>query len=204
VAIVVLGIAIAAQTIQLVRRLADPPSAPTVVAAAPTAAASRREASARAIISANLFGSATPVVVSGSNHDVVGGSTLTGTLLIGGAGRGYAFLRTPAGSRMSRTGEEVAPGIELVEVHADRVVVSSGGTLAELALPRDGSARVAGVVPGFVTVAAPEVAAVASAAPTPPRASERALELSRRSAERRAAARAREVAEEAREAGSGS
>jgi general secretion pathway protein C len=61
---------------------------------------------------------------------------LVGVIAQGGQGRGIALLAVDGRPAMStRAGEEIASGVTLAEVHADRVLVNRSGATQEIRLP---------------------------------------------------------------------
>lgn len=65
-------------------------------------------------------------------------SSLDGIRLIGifaHATRGFAVMQTPSGQRGVGLGSEVAPGIRLIETHADHVILERSGAKQRVDLP---------------------------------------------------------------------
>ena len=66
--------------------------------------------------------------------------TLVGTLAVSNPTAGLAILGpTPNDARLYATGSDVVPGVRLVEVHADHVLIERGGVRETLNLPRAGN-----------------------------------------------------------------
>lgn len=92
-----------------------------------------------------LFGRATGN--PGVDAPTAGPLSLLGVAAATGRTRGYALLRLDARLLAVRAGNEVAPGIRLEEVFADRVVLQRNGARETLALPERGKSARA-VAPG--------------------------------------------------------
>jgi len=61
---------------------------------------------------------------------------LVGVIALGGEGRGIALLAVDGRpAQPTRAGEEIAAGVTLAEVRADRIVVSRSGSTQDLRLP---------------------------------------------------------------------
>ncbi len=74
--------------------------------------------------------------------------SLTGVVAAGSSGAGAAIVGPAAGAtRFVSVGKEVAPGITLQAVYADRVVLSRGGQLESLALPHGPGGMLIGMAP---------------------------------------------------------
>lgn len=90
-----------------------------------------------------VAGSASPVKLFGAVQRATGGAPATGLALklqgvVASAAdrRGYAVLQLDAKRVLAvPAGEEVAPGVRLVEVHADHVILERGGMRETLAWP---------------------------------------------------------------------
>lgn len=107
-----------------------PPPAPRAPAA--------MQLSGRASSAAGLFGVAPQgagAAASGS-----GALRLSGVVAATGGQVGYAVLRIDDKRSVAvLEGEEIAPGLRLAEVHADRIIVERNGARETLALPEKGS-----------------------------------------------------------------
>ena len=80
---------------------------------------------------AALFGDARPATAGGSAY------TLVGIAAASGGRPGHAVLRIDnARTAVVREGEDIAAGVKVVEVHADRVVVDENGTRRTLEWPK--------------------------------------------------------------------
>jgi general secretion pathway protein C len=99
------------------------------------AAAARAPAATEAAISASatgLFGSAK----QGPGAAAASSIRLMGVVAASGARRGHAVLRMDARKTVVvLQGEEVEPGLRLVELHVDRVVLERNGARETLAWP---------------------------------------------------------------------
>lgn len=80
------------------------------------------------------FGGSGTAVASAAPQDA-GGLTLFGTRVAGGGLPGSAIIAGPDGEQVSvAVGEQVAPGVKLVEVGFDRVVLERSGQRLQLAM----------------------------------------------------------------------
>lgn len=87
-----------------------------------------------------LFGS----VAQGSGGDGAGvsGIALLGVVAAPGTQSGYAVMRLDAKRTVAvREGEEIEPGVRVIEVHADRVVLERSGQRETLAWIMQGQAQ---------------------------------------------------------------
>ena len=83
-----------------------------------------------------LFGN---VQVAG-NHAPRAGMVLLGVVAASAGGSGYAVLRLDAKQTVAvREGEEIEPGVRLIEVHANQIVLERGGTRETLDWPEPGA-----------------------------------------------------------------
>jgi general secretion pathway protein C len=84
-------------------------------------------------VQTRLFGTRPQVTMSAPSVDIV----LGGVIAPGSKkGRGVAVLAVDAKPmRAYRTGDEIAPGIQLVEVQATRVLIEQNGARSEVSLP---------------------------------------------------------------------
>ena len=102
--------------------------APAAAARAPAAA----DASGGASSAAGLFGSAK----QGSGAAAAGSIRLMGVVAASGTRRGHAVLRLDAKKTVAvLQGEEVEPGLRLVEIHVDHIVLERDGARETLAWP---------------------------------------------------------------------
>ena len=143
------------------------PSDDVALGAVATRPAAAVSAPARSIAQWHLFGN-TPAQPSASGTTT--SLVLRGTLAEADPKAGLAVIADAGnGERSWRVGEEVAAGVRLVAVYADRVVVArAGGADETLRLPRDTNLAPADIVrptPASVTSGA---AAAAGAAPAMP------------------------------------
>jgi len=105
--------------------------APAAAARAPAAA----DASGSGSSAAGLFGSAK----QGSGAATAGSIRLVGVVAASGTRRGHAVLRLDAKKTVAvPQGEEVEPGLRLVEIHVDHVVLERDGARETLAWPDKG------------------------------------------------------------------
>jgi general secretion pathway protein C len=104
--------------------------APSPLARAPAAA----ESSALPLAARGLFGTAKETSGAAS-----GSVRLTGILAATGDTGGHALLRIDGKKSVAvPQGEEVEPGLRLMEVHVDRVVLERNGVRETLAWPEKG------------------------------------------------------------------
>ena len=102
--------------------------APAAAARAPAAA----DASGSASSAPGLFGSAK----QGSGAAAAGSIRLMGVVAASGTRRGHAVLRLDAKKTVAvLQGEEVEPGLRLVEIHVDHIVLERDGARETLAWP---------------------------------------------------------------------
>jgi len=91
------------------------------------------EAGGQVAAADGLFGTAQrdSAATTGSAFKLLG-------VVAGSAGRsGYALVRLDAKTTLAvRAGEDLAPGVKLAEVHADRVVLERGGVRETLTWPK--------------------------------------------------------------------
>lgn len=88
------------------------------------------EAGGQVAAADSLFGAAQQDSVQLDDTPLMGATLKLLGVVAGSAGRaGYALVRLDAKTTLAvRAGEDVAPGVKLAEVHADRVVLEHGGT----------------------------------------------------------------------------
>jgi len=124
---------VASQLAYLTWKLVPAKSAPAVVAPATLAATSVENAS-------RVFGEAPPVTQDGPTPQSTIALSLVGTLAVHDPAAGLAILGpTPTDAHLFATGSDVVPGVRLVEVYADHVVIDRGGGVREsLVLPHAG------------------------------------------------------------------
>jgi general secretion pathway protein C len=138
---VVLGIALAAQCVVLVRTFL-PSRAGNVDLTrlrVPTVAPRPASIDVQSIVRANLFGVREPEGVDASNAPVTQQPlVLTATFAMPDSKQGYAILGDSMQSaRLYSVGASVAGGAILTQVFSDRVILNRGGTLETLQLPRN-------------------------------------------------------------------
>lgn len=96
------------------------------------------QASTRLSAAGTLFG----VVQQGRDANVVTGLAISLLGVVAGVGgeQGYALIRLDANKTVSvPAGADIAPGIRLVQVHADHVIVERNGLREILAWPERGN-----------------------------------------------------------------
>ena len=118
---------------------------------------------ANTVNASRVFG-APPVANEGPAPQSSVALSLVGTLAVTDATAGLAIIGpAPTDAHVFATGSDVVPGIRLVEVYADHVVIDRGGLRESVILPHSGNgAPVASAAPALAEVArqvaaAPEV-----------------------------------------------
>ncbi|MFN3985094.1 MAG: type II secretion system protein N [Rhodocyclaceae bacterium] len=123
-------------------------TAPERVAAAYQAVSDPRLAAQRLATKAPLATGAAPVLAQADGARVAQGFVLVGVATGFGADPGFALLQPTAGEvRPYLVGEEVAPGVRLVALHADHVEIERGGAREIVRLVRSPSPAGAPAVP---------------------------------------------------------
>jgi general secretion pathway protein C len=109
---------------------------------------------------ARLFGA--PLEAAGANI------RLLGVIGVGTQGRGIALLSVDGRpARAERAGKSIAPGLTLVEVRPDRVIVNRAGAMQEVRLPPKSTAATAAPAPQRAPAAVPQAAVPAPGSNAP-------------------------------------
>lgn len=115
-----------------------PQAEPARAGGALPAAAVLATASSRSIASWHLFGETPRRAGAGAEAASTLSLILRGTVAESDPKAGLAVVAgTDGGERAFRVGEDVVPGVRLVAVHPDRIVLSRGGAEETLRLPRE-------------------------------------------------------------------
>jgi general secretion pathway protein C len=145
VALALLLLLILARLIWSIVDLTAPPELPPSAA---DAAAASEGAPAASVAQWHLFGNVAPAFDPRSNAlapETTLELTLLGVFASEDPARGHAIIADARGEERSyRVGEELPGGVLLDAVHADRVLLSRGGVIEALRLPRADAATVAG------------------------------------------------------------
>ena len=133
IATLILGLGLVASLTEWGLKLASQrtPTEPVVVLPAAQLEPGARQSAIEPL--ARLFGA--------SGGAEVAGMRALGIMADAATGRGIAIIAVEGQpTRAYRTGQSVAPGVTLVEVHKDRVLLSRAGLLQELRVPTKSAA----------------------------------------------------------------
>jgi general secretion pathway protein C len=104
-----------------------------------------------------VFGEAPVVTQEGPAPQTNIALSLVGTLAVSDATAGLAIVGpTPTDAHVFATGSDIVPGVRLVEVYADHVLIDRGGVRESLNLPHAGNG-----VPGAAAAPTPAIAELA-------------------------------------------
>lgn len=145
-----------------------PQAEPARAGDTPAAAAVLAPASTRSVASWHLFGETPRRGGAGADAASTLSLILRGTVAESDPKAGLAVVAgTDGGERAFRVGEDVLPGVRLVAVLPDRIVLSRGGAEETLRLPRERTAAPAEAVRAAPAISAGRVPRAAASAAAP-------------------------------------